>query len=227
MFHALLLPQMNSFAPQTQMPSSSYKTVSQPTYLLARDEDCENTFHSTADFMNMYFVMSLLDIDPGEQQVLLMDKFTDGPYYELIKRAFSLNHPVIRHTHYGGQIVLFKHLVWHLESPAGLIFPRVANPNPMRCHNTNLFSAYRKYILQSFDLYDQPPPPIPTITVSLRRRTKSKNVGRVMANEQAVEDVIKEGNMISYSMLDFGGMSFYEQLKIIRSTNILIGVHGE
>lgn len=28
---------------------SSYRTVDNPTYLMARDEDCENLFHSTAD----------------------------------------------------------------------------------------------------------------------------------------------------------------------------------
>lgn len=202
------------------------ETIETTTYLLARDEDCENTFHSTADFMNIYFVMSLLNINPNNQQIMLWDKFSTGPYEELIKNAFSSNFPILRHTHYKNKKILFKHIIWHLESPAGLIFPRVANPDPMRCHNTALFKSYRKYILQSFNLYNQLPSQIPIITLSLRHRTPAKNVGRVMMNEIEVIKVLQEGNMITYQVVDFSKMTFTEQLKTIRSTNILIGIHG-
>lgn len=44
--------------------------------------------------------------------------------------------------------VLFKRLVFHLESPAGLIFPKVARPDPLRCYRTSLFDAYRRHVLQ-------------------------------------------------------------------------------
>ena len=37
-------------------PPTQYKTVDTTTYLLARDEDCENAFHSTADFVRHTFV---------------------------------------------------------------------------------------------------------------------------------------------------------------------------
>lgn len=75
-----------------------------PVYLLARDEDCENSFHSSADFvrflslithenfnllfphflffftsyvpyqMNMFLVLSILRIKPSDLQVMLYDK---------------------------------------------------------------------------------------------------------------------------------------------------------
>jgi hypothetical protein len=44
--------------------------------------------------------------------------------------------------------VLFKKLVFHLESPAGLIFPKVARPDPLRCYRASLFEAYRRHVLQ-------------------------------------------------------------------------------
>ena len=68
------------------------------------------------------------------QQVLLFDKHLDGPYLELIKKAFSPNHPVTRHQAYKGKKVLFKRLIFHLESPAGLIFPKVVLLEP--CQHT-------------------------------------------------------------------------------------------
>lgn len=169
--HSLL---MSSFETDKSIPNiDSYVTVDTTTYVLARDEDCENSFHSTADFMNMFLVMAALDINPSDQQVMLFDKHPEGPYIDLIKNAFSPNHPVIRHTDYKNK-VLFKKLIFHLESPAGLIFPKVSRPDPLRCFSTSFFQAYRKFILQSFDLYNTSPPPIPTVTLSLRHRSASK-----------------------------------------------------
>jgi hypothetical protein len=145
--------QMNAFQSDASVPNSfTYTTVNHETYLLARDEDCENTFHSTADFMNMMLVMRALAIKPMDQQVVLFDNHQDGPYFELIKNAYSPNHPVIRHKDFNGKTVLFKKLIFHLESPAGLIFPRVANPDPLKCHSAGMFQEYRKFVLNAFNL---------------------------------------------------------------------------
>ncbi len=44
---------MRSFESGKAPPADGdYDTVDTPTYLLARDEDCENSFHSTADFVS-------------------------------------------------------------------------------------------------------------------------------------------------------------------------------
>lgn len=225
---ALFMPhhkrQMRSLAVETSVTSDI--VIDTPTYLLARDEDCENSFHSTADFMNMLLVMRVLNLSADDMQVVLFDKYPDGPYIDLIKKAYSPKHDVIRHAHYGGKKVMFKRLVFHLESPAGLIFPKVANPTALRCVSTGLFQTYRKFVLQAFDLFDVPPPPIPSITLSLRHRSQHKNVGRVMANEADVVKVLKEINMAQLHVVDTGAMSYYEQLKLIRNTNILVGIHG-
>jgi len=198
--------QMASFWSAKEVPTppapGSYDTEDAPTYLLARDEDCENSFHSTADFMNVFLVMSALGIDPRKQKVVLFDKHLDGPYVELIQKAFSPSHPVGRHQQYKGRTVLFKRLVFHLESPAGLIFPKVALPGPLRCHGTGLFNEYRKFVLQAFKLYDVPPPEVPTITLSLRYRTPHKNVGRVLKNKDEVVKLLQEGTMVKVNVID-------------------------
>lgn len=56
---------------------------------------------------------------------MLFDNFFDGPYKELMEKAYSPAHPLIRHQKYKNKKVMFKRLIFHLESPAGLIFPRV------------------------------------------------------------------------------------------------------
>jgi protein O-GlcNAc transferase len=103
---------------------------------------------------------------------------------------------------------------------------KVSRPDPLRCQNTGLFQGYRKFVLQAFNLLDVAPPAIPTVTLTLRHRYPGKNVGRVLKNEKEVVGVLKEGNMMNLNVVDTAKMSFYEQLKLVRSTNILIGVHG-
>lgn len=196
------------------------------TYLLARDEDCENSFHSTADFTNMHLVSNILEMEPANQQVILWDRHKDGPYTDLISKAFAGGRQLLRNDHYGKKKVLFKKLIFHLESPAGLIFPKVARPGQLRCKGTWLFTSYAQHVLQSFGLWDTPPPAIPHATMLVRNRTPTKNVGRIMSNPQEVEAVLKEGNMMTHSVVDTAKLPFSSQLELIRRTNILIGVHG-
>ncbi|CAM9389914.1 unnamed protein product, partial [Heterosigma akashiwo] len=70
----------------------------------------------------------------------------------------------------------------------------------------------------AYDLWDVPPPKKPQVTLSVRRRTAEKNVGRVCANEAELEKVLREGNMMDYQVVDLGTKSFREQLKIMRNT---------
>lgn len=218
--------QMRSFVSNRGEGSDgSYAIEEKATYLLARDEDCENAFHSTADFMNMFFVLSILKLSTENLQVMLFDKHSDGPYFDLIQTAFS-RHPVIRHGHYNRKTILFRQLIFHLESPAGLIFPKVANPDPMRCHSTGLFQSYRKFVLNAFNLWNVPPPPIPSVLLSLRHRTQQKNVGRVLGNEEEVIQLLKSGNMMKVRVLDTAILSYAEQIKAFRESNVIVGVHG-
>ena len=200
--------------------------VSTPTYLLTRDEDCENSFHSTADFMNMFVVSNVIGISPEKQQVLLWDTHPDGPYLDLIQKAYSGAGKVERHSFYGGKKIMFKKLIFHMESPAGLIFPKIANPTQLRCKGTGLFKEYAKHVLSSFDLWNVEPPAVPHATLLLRHRTDTKNVGRILANEDEVVQVLEASNMITYNVVDTAKMPYAEQLALIRRTNILIGVHG-
>ncbi len=141
------------------------------TYFLPRDEDCENTFHSVADFLNMYLVKEILDYDVNEQQILIMDKMQSNPYRELLQRAFAPTHGVHRHLKYAEKKVMFKKLIFHLESPASLIFPETSTIGPQKCRHSSLFDQYRRHVLSSFDMLEVEPPPVPTASLILRHRT--------------------------------------------------------
>ena len=80
--HASL--QMRSFQDDTPWRGSDDGGTevidSGPTYLLTRDEDSENAFHSTSDFINMHTVFTGLGIANGDAQVVLFDRQPDGPF---------------------------------------------------------------------------------------------------------------------------------------------------
>ena len=64
----------------------------------------------------------------------MFDKQIDGPFLELVQVAFSRNRPLKRAADYRG-VVRFSEVVWHLESPAGLVFPQIGGKHSLtRCH---------------------------------------------------------------------------------------------
>ncbi|RYH27485.1 hypothetical protein EON65_13280 [archaeon] len=88
----------------------------------------------------------------------------------------NIHIPILMYIHVSTYTHTYTYTCTPLESPAGLIFPRVANPHPMSCLDSSLFHAYRRHILKSFNLLDVPPPAQPTIVLILRRRTKQVRV---------------------------------------------------
>ena len=51
-------------------------------------------------------------------------------------------------------------------------------------------------------------------------------MGRILANEDEVKALLQKGNMMNVNVVDLSTLSFVDQLKLVRSSNILIGVHG-
>uniref|UniRef100_A0A7S3JQK9 EGF domain-specific O-linked N-acetylglucosamine transferase n=1 Tax=Aureoumbra lagunensis TaxID=44058 RepID=A0A7S3JQK9_9STRA len=212
-------------------PAAAYKNYDEDrkgtTYLMARDEDCENMFHSTADFLNAFLVGQVLNLDWHQVHLLLWDRHPDGPFFDLIQRSYSKKQQIYRPQNFGSKKVRFEHLIFHLESPASIIFPKVAGPKGiMRCFRSSLWLGYKDHILASFGLLHIQPPNNPKILLSVRRRTPAKNVGRVFADEKQLTSVLNKGQAMQFEVIDFGSISFAQQLEKVRRTNILIGAHG-
>mmetsp|Transcript_12191 Transcript_12191/g.24790 ORF Transcript_12191/g.24790 Transcript_12191/m.24790 type:complete len:597 (+) Transcript_12191:148-1938(+) len=194
------------------------------TYLLARDEDSENAFHSTADFLNMHTVYTALEL-PTSTSVVLFDKQPDGPFYDMIETVFSSKN-LRRKADFQGR-VKFSKLVFHMESPASIIFQKVGGQKKaLECTSSSLWKGYAARVLQAYDLYDVPPPPVPTATLILRNRTPEKNVGRVLKNAGEVEAAMRRCDLCDVRVVDLATMSYREQIALVRSSSILVGVHG-
>ena len=194
------------------------------TYLLARDEDSENAFHSTADFLNMHTVYTALNL-PASTSLVLFDKHPDGPFYDMIEKVFSST-PLRRSSDFSGR-VKFSQLVFHMESPASIIFQKVAGQKKaLACSSSPLWKGYAARVLKAYDLLDSPPPSVPTATLILRNRTPEKNVGRVLKNAAEVEAAMRRCDLCDVRVADLATMSYREQIALVRSSSIIVGVHG-
>ena len=77
-------------------------------------------FHSAADFLNAYLVSRVLGSDRSDWVTVLFDRMPDFAYTSLVEKTFSRRGPPRRAADYGGR-VRFETLVFHLESPAGIV----------------------------------------------------------------------------------------------------------
>lgn len=81
-------------------------------------------------------------------------------------------------------------------------------------------------MLSAFDLWDVPPPRVPSLTLIVRRRTGEKNVGRILQDEKALESTMAQCTMCESKTIDLATMTFPEQLAALRHSNVIVGVHG-
>lgn len=51
-------------------------------------------------------------------------------------------------------------------------------------------------------------------------------MGRVMANEAEVVEILKKGTMMNLNVVDLAKMPFAEQISLVRKSNVLVGIHG-
>ena len=209
------------------------EVVTKSTYIVARHEDVNNMYHSIGDWTNMEVVYRALGIAPEVVQVVLWDRFKPMWHHQVLQPAFSLSN-ISDASSFGARAVLFRHLIWHLEAPANIIHPSKNVPfsqgRHVSCVGSSLMRAYTSRLLRAANLFHVPPPPIPHILLSLRI-PKHKNaggqfIGRVMANQKEVEDVFKEGNMLTWKSVDMANLTFFEQMAEVRRANILVGIHG-
>ena len=84
----LFMPHMSPQLRGLERAASALFVEEKTTYLMARDEDCENMFHSTADHLNAFLVGRVLRLDWSRVKTMLWDRHPDGPFKQLIEKGF-------------------------------------------------------------------------------------------------------------------------------------------
>lgn len=190
------------------------------TYIIFRDGHVNNLWHQLADIMYAVAVLEILKVPAQEAQILILDPL-DGAFLE-VWQAIS-KYPLKRMTNLRGgpeNRTMFKRAILWPTNIGSPIWRYGATPSP--CKGSEIMESTTNRILHFYGLLNEPIPAKPTITIVNR----SNRVGRVIANIDDLVKDLKHDPSIDVQVVDFATIPLREQIRIIRNTNILVGIHG-
>ena len=187
-------------------------------------QDYVNLHNFVRQMYNAFLLMMIFKKQPKEVAVLFLDGhpagMLDKPWYDIfskVMRAGTFARPV-----------LYKNLVWGFkESDGGL--------TDLEAEHVPYIEEFRSFFLQEFQVHNSSALDCNTvvITVILRRdklfhpRNEKGVVGRKILNEdEIIEDLLKAFPNACVQAVLMDSLPIGNQLEIISSTDILIGMHG-
>ena len=207
--------------------------IERPTFIMKIDATV-NMYHHFCDFFNLYASLHIngsinyqseFDEDTFNRNVnvLIWENIEYRSSLSQVFDAFTQN-PILNLNTFAGKRVCFKNVVFPLlpRMLFGLFYNTPLTPND--CHSSGLFKAFGDFITHRLNI------PKPQVTNSrkinvtiLARQTKHRRILNLGTLERA--------------LLDHGGFEvtiapfthkvpFDDQMKIIRTTDILVGIHG-
>lgn len=211
--------------------------IEHPVYLVRRWE-YHNLYHQMTDFFNAWMASEVTGIPTKQWQVVFNDFHDDddNPLVGAWQDVFSPDHKVkyLHNLVRAGKRVCFRNLIVALPGYQSSIY--ISNHHPTQsngCSNSDLVRAFSRFVVRALGFADKPAPSKPSITFIYRRDHKKNpyhdgRVARKIANDAQLVEKLAEagGNSITVRGVDFQKMSFRDQIELMRSTNILVGMHG-
>ncbi|XP_055614137.1 EGF domain-specific O-linked N-acetylglucosamine transferase [Uranotaenia lowii] len=199
-------------------------TINRPAFIMKIDATI-NMYHHFCDFVNLYASQHANLSDPlgfsTDVEILIWESYSySSPFAETFN-AFT-RHPIADLKTYAGKVVCFKNLV--LPLLPRMIFGLFYNtPIIAGCENSGLFQAFSEHILHRLKVPLKSHPSRKLRITFLSRQTKFR---RILNEDELLEEISENENyrvnQASYSH----HMSFRDQLRITRNTDIFIGMHG-
>jgi hypothetical protein len=206
-----------------QLPNCQHHE-SVPTMFISRDT-WRNNFHVMTELM-LVFMLSQVHSLGLEVQLVFLDGFAPGPWWPLWQSlsAFPILHFDDIGRNYSGTplpIVCFDTILLPPATGAAMIW-EAWDPSP--CTVSPILVAVARHFLVAMDVLDVPPAHDIVITFVSRAREQSRRLG----NEAELVALLNSDSypMVSAQAVDFGDHDAAEQLRIARTTSIMIGVHG-
>ncbi|KAI3395351.1 hypothetical protein diail_1407 [Diaporthe ilicicola] len=220
------------------------------TYLLKR-EGAFNPWHCLMEIMSMTFTMDALRLarDPASlsgaplfnasadivnTQVVVVDDDPDGPYFDLWT-LFSGRKP--RRL---SELTASETESWLSRSPQNVILPLAGGGNQLwqndweerDCTENPLLRLFVRRVLAFYSIPDAAPPAdtpsssdaAPELTITFINRVE----GRRLQGQERLLDALRASLPARAHLrsVDMASLSFAEQLRVARTTDVLVGVHG-
>jgi EGF domain-specific O-GlcNAc transferase len=202
--------------------------------LIKREKSNYNIWHSLMEIFALYMTLDVLRMTPNpatkrpffssedfaNSQVLILDDLLDGPFFDLWT-LFAKQPPIrLQDVSDSTRINLGNIIV---------PFPGGANPfwqgdwEPLPCDRSELLQTFTRRVLNFYKVDDDlGSEDTPLVLTFIDRTTKR----RLIDQGPYIEHLRAKFPAVDIQVVDFAAMTFPEQLKIIRHTDILAGVHG-
>ena len=202
--------------------------------LVKREEKITNLWHSLMEISALYMTLDVLRItqdqatgmafltaeDLQDTQVVILDDHPDGPFYDMW--TLFASKPIVRINELPTNEILDANT---------LIIPLPGASNPLwqgdwkvhSCDHSELLRAFSERVLKFYSI-DQEPKNLdsPLILTFVDRKEKR----RLINKDLYVEKLRSKFPAVKIQMVNFATLSFVEQIRIARRTDILVGVHG-
>lgn len=215
--------------------------------LLVKREGEANPWHCLMEIWSMTMTMDVLrtTIDPSDPlrrpyfrapedaanlQVVILDDRADGPYLGLWK-LFSGREPIRLGQIRGNPEALefFNNTNQHLILPfAGAANPTWQNDwSVSNCTRSDTLRVFVRRVLGHYGIQKLPSSAVKgqpvRVTVIDRKRANT----RQLANQDLLIAAVRARfPLVEVHTVDFGTLSFAEQLAVAQSTDVLVGIHG-
>jgi EGF domain-specific O-GlcNAc transferase len=204
--------------------------------MLIKREGETNIWHTLLEIFSFYLTLDVLQITPdpadptqslyspeiaAHSQVVLLDQRGEGPFYELWN--LFTGRPTIKFAELPPDLCDVD-LVLPLPGGANTLWLDDWNPKP--CTFSPLATVFSNRILRHYNIPIEPQTSEPIVVTVIDRKSS-----RVLKGLDSYVQTLRsrfdgQGPSVTIRAVDFAGMSFAEQLKIVRKTDVLVGVHG-
>lgn len=205
--------------------------------ILVKREGESNLWHSLMEIMTLSMTLDVLRITPrrgteedgvpflapedGENtQVVILDDKSDGPYFDLW-RLFAKG-PTVRLADLPAETKI-KDII--IPLPGG------SNPSwrgdwePNDCGHSELLRTFSRRVLRHFDIKDDTESSRDTVVVTFIHRLGTRKLMGIEEHIAALQHRYTNSHA-SIHLVDLAAMPFEEQIRLVRNSDVLAGVHG-
>lgn len=192
------------------------KTIDEPLYVMKR-EGAGNLFHCMTDFFSMYWTLAILGKqDDKNIQIAVLDGHGHGTFWNLWK-AYSDKDAIATNQLQSG--TCYREVVFII--PGGSCPFWKGDWTPYPCRDSRLFQSFARKLISYYN-YDKLPAPKETVLTFISR----KQTRQLAHEEEYFNELHQMFPKVKIQRIDFAAIPFDQQMKVVRETNILVGVHG-
>jgi EGF domain-specific O-GlcNAc transferase len=215
------------------MRSTSASGSQDFSILIKREDNLNNLWHRLMEFSSLFMTLDVLQMtrnpatnkpyfssqDIDNTQVVILDDIADDPYMDLW--TLFARKPIVR----------LNEINETMPALGNIIIPLAGGSNPMwsgdwelhSCDHSELMRVFTKRVLDFYKVNDEPlAEDRPLVLTFIDRKEK-----RLLVNKAEYLETLKtKFPSVEIKAVNFATHSFVEQLKIVRGTDILVGVHG-